>query len=98
MILAIRDLHEDTLVVEEEERVNLVQNLTTDGSENFEGQENISRTVALDLAGTVTPTVSAPALHVESVIGHVAMEVCVGLNLQDVGVDSVAYLAREGEK
>ena len=98
MTFAIRDLHKDTLIVVEEERVSLVQDLTTNGSENFEGQQDISRTVALYLAGTVKLAMSAPALHIESIIGHVAVEVCVGLKPQDIGVDGVAYLAREGEK
>jgi hypothetical protein len=95
MTLAIRDLHEYTLIVEEKECVSFVQDLSTNNSENFEGQQDISGTIALDLSGTVKSTVSAPALHVESVIGHVAVEVRVGLELQDVGVDGVAYFARE---
>lgn len=78
--------------------MSLVHDLSTNGSEHFERQQNISRTATLGLGGTVKSTVFAPALRVESIIGHVVMEVRLGLKLQNVGVDSVAYFAGEGEK
>ena len=98
MTLAIRDLHEDTLIVEEEECVSLVKDLSTNGSENFERQQNISRTIALGLTGTVKPTMSAPASRVESIIGHVVVEIRVGLKPQNVGIDGVTYFAGEREE
>jgi hypothetical protein len=95
---AVWNLHEDTLILVEEECVSLMHNLLADASEDFKRLETISKTVGCGLWETVEPIVSTPTLQVDTVVGQIVVEVCVGFKFQDVGVDDVAYLAGEGGK